>query len=208
MLSLRPLSLRTILALSSFAASVANAVALDLHSARSSPGDLAVTGLIADTPAKATRFIRWSNLAKLPSAKLKLTGVFVPGIHTRFHLEGERCSRLRSDPAKFADEFDVFRLSHLRRIERDGRCTLRHATDRRREDAHRVRAFDLVCVENDNTGLHGNGFIGPRIRAACQERAQQTELLLNPAGGVCIRAPSSRKISLAEHGRMCFMDRI
>lgn len=130
------------------------------------------------------------------------------GIHTRFHLEGERCSRLRSDPAKLADEFDVFRLSHLRRFEWDGRCTPWHATDRRREDAHCVRAFDVVCVENDNTGLHGNGFKGPRIRAACQERVQQTELLLNPAGGVCIRARSSREISLAEHGRMCFMDRI
>jgi len=73
------LSPRLFLALWSFAASCAASPALELHSARASATDLAITGLIAGAPANSTRFIRWSDLAKLPSAKLKLTGEFVPG---------------------------------------------------------------------------------------------------------------------------------
>ena len=73
------LSPRTFLDLWSFAACCAGTTALELHSARASATDLAITGLIAGAPAKSTRFIRWSDLAKLPSTKLKLTNEFVPG---------------------------------------------------------------------------------------------------------------------------------
>jgi len=69
-------TLRLFLALASLTTVVS---ALDLHPTRSSPTDLAVTGLLADVPAGSTRYVRWADLAKLPSTKLKLTGEFVPG---------------------------------------------------------------------------------------------------------------------------------
>jgi cytochrome c2 len=53
--------------------------ALELHPNRQSPTDLAIAGLLAGVPADQTRFLRWADLAKLPSSKLKLTGEFVPG---------------------------------------------------------------------------------------------------------------------------------
>lgn len=54
------------------------AVALPLHLERRSPTDLAVTGLLNGVPEGSMRYVRWADLAKLPSSKLKLTGEFVP----------------------------------------------------------------------------------------------------------------------------------
>ena len=71
---------RSLLALASLALSLpAVSAALELHAARAAPTDLAVTGLLSGAPAGATRFVRWADLAKLPSSKLTLTGEFVPG---------------------------------------------------------------------------------------------------------------------------------
>lgn len=50
-----------------------------LHPARLAVTDLVITGRIAGTPAGATRFVRWADLAQLPQTKLRLTGEFVPG---------------------------------------------------------------------------------------------------------------------------------
>jgi hypothetical protein len=52
---------------------------LPLHPTRSSPQDLAVKGLIAGKAPGSISYARWSDLAKLPTAKIKLTGEFVPG---------------------------------------------------------------------------------------------------------------------------------
>ena len=56
-----------------------DALALPLHMERRSPTDLAVTGLLNGVPEGSMRYVRWADLAKLPSSKLKLTGEFVPG---------------------------------------------------------------------------------------------------------------------------------
>eukprot|EP01035_Chromulina_nebulosa_P066762 gene66762-91440_t len=53
--------------------------ALELHPTRQAPTDLAISGLLTGLPANETRFLRWADLAQLPSTKLKLTGEFVPG---------------------------------------------------------------------------------------------------------------------------------
>lgn len=68
---------RAFVALLALAALCSVARALELHPSRTSPTDLAVTGLIAGASADATRFIRWSDLAKLPTSTLK--GGFVGG---------------------------------------------------------------------------------------------------------------------------------
>ena len=53
--------------------------ALPLHSEKSSPLDLAVTGRLADVPAGEKRYVRWADLRALPTTKLRLDGEFVPG---------------------------------------------------------------------------------------------------------------------------------
>jgi cytochrome c553 len=53
--------------------------ALDLHAARASPYDLALTGRLAGVPAGETRFARWSDLRALTTEKLTLDGEFVAG---------------------------------------------------------------------------------------------------------------------------------
>ena len=46
---------------------------------RQSTTDLAVSGLLDGVPEGSMRYVRWADLARLPSSKLKLTGEFVPG---------------------------------------------------------------------------------------------------------------------------------
>lgn len=53
--------------------------ALELHEARSSPYDLAVTGRLTGVPQGETRYIKWADLRALPTTTLTLTGEFVPG---------------------------------------------------------------------------------------------------------------------------------
>ena len=53
--------------------------ALELHATRTSPTDLSLTGLLTGVPAGESRYVRWADLAQLPSPKLKLTGEFGPG---------------------------------------------------------------------------------------------------------------------------------
>ena len=52
---------------------------LPLHVERMSATDLAVKGRVDGVPVGETRYVRWADLAALPSTKLKLTGEFVPG---------------------------------------------------------------------------------------------------------------------------------
>ncbi len=61
------------------AAGLQAAPSLTLHPARSGPTDLAVTGKLAGVPAGESRFVRWADLAALPTTKLVLDGEFVPG---------------------------------------------------------------------------------------------------------------------------------
>lgn len=53
--------------------------ALELHTEKQSAFDLALTGQIEGVPAGETRYLRWDELAALPSRVLKLDGEFVPG---------------------------------------------------------------------------------------------------------------------------------
>jgi cytochrome c2 len=53
--------------------------ALDLHAARSSPLDLALTGRIPGIAAGGTRYARWADLRALPTTRLSIDGEFVPG---------------------------------------------------------------------------------------------------------------------------------
>lgn len=53
--------------------------ALELHSEKQSPFDLALSGKIEGVPAGETRYVRWDELAALPTRVLKLDGEFVPG---------------------------------------------------------------------------------------------------------------------------------
>jgi len=57
----------------------ANAPELPLHADRASTLDLAVTGLLAGAEPGVTRYVRWADVARLPQAKLQLTGEFGPG---------------------------------------------------------------------------------------------------------------------------------
>jgi hypothetical protein len=52
---------------------------LTLHEQRSSPLDLAVSGLLAGVPGGAVRYVRYADLRAMPSTVLHLTGEFVPG---------------------------------------------------------------------------------------------------------------------------------
>lgn len=53
--------------------------ALDLHRERSSPYDLALTGILAGVAAGETRYLRWSDLRSLPTSRLTLDGEFIKG---------------------------------------------------------------------------------------------------------------------------------
>jgi len=55
---------------------------LDLHAVRSSPYDLALTGLIPGVPAGETEYARWTDLLALPTTKLTINGEFIPGPQT------------------------------------------------------------------------------------------------------------------------------
>ncbi len=70
---------RTVFAWLALALALPAAHTLELHPTRSAPTDLAVTGLLAGVPTDSIRYLRWADLAALPSTKLKLTGEFVPG---------------------------------------------------------------------------------------------------------------------------------
>jgi cytochrome c2 len=52
---------------------------LPLHLDRASNLDLAVTGRLAGTEPGVTRYVRWADVARLPQAKLQLSGEFGPG---------------------------------------------------------------------------------------------------------------------------------
>lgn len=60
-------------------AGAVSARALDLGSERSSPYDLAVTGLLSGVPAGETRYVRWEELRALPTQQLTVDGEFVKG---------------------------------------------------------------------------------------------------------------------------------
>ncbi len=55
------------------------ACALELHSERSSPYDLALTGSVAGLSAGETRYARWADIRALPTAELNVDGEFVKG---------------------------------------------------------------------------------------------------------------------------------
>jgi cytochrome c2 len=52
---------------------------LELHAARSSPFDLALTGKLSGLRDGEIRYARWSDLRSLPTTTLTLDGEFVPG---------------------------------------------------------------------------------------------------------------------------------
>ena len=58
---------------------VAPALPLDLRRDRSSPYDLAVTGMVDGVPGGETRFARWQDLRALPTAQVTVDGEFVKG---------------------------------------------------------------------------------------------------------------------------------
>ena len=72
---LRPSTAALLLAV----AAAGPASALDLHSDRGSPYDLAVKGSLAGVPAGESRYARWPDLRALPTTVLKLDGEFVKG---------------------------------------------------------------------------------------------------------------------------------
>jgi cytochrome c2 len=53
--------------------------ALELHAERSSPYDLALTGMLSGVPAGESRYARWADLRALPSTRLRMNGEFVDG---------------------------------------------------------------------------------------------------------------------------------
>jgi cytochrome c2 len=53
--------------------------ALDLHPDRSSPYDLALTGLIPGVPQGSTWYARWADIRALPATKLSIDGEFIQG---------------------------------------------------------------------------------------------------------------------------------
>jgi cytochrome c2 len=53
--------------------------ALELHPDRTSPYDLALTGMLAGVPAGEPRYAHWSDLRALPVERLRVKGEFVDG---------------------------------------------------------------------------------------------------------------------------------
>ena len=60
-------------------ASAAGASALTLHSEKSGPTDLEISGLLAGVPAGESRWLRWADLRALPTRELEVEGEFLPG---------------------------------------------------------------------------------------------------------------------------------
>ena len=56
--------------------------ALEMMSARKQATDLEISGLLAGLSATETRFIRWADLAALPTTQLSLNDEFTPGPQT------------------------------------------------------------------------------------------------------------------------------
>jgi hypothetical protein len=60
-------------------AGAGQARAVELHTDRLSPYDLAFTGMLERIPAGQTRYVRWSDLRALPTSSLRMNGEFVEG---------------------------------------------------------------------------------------------------------------------------------
>jgi cytochrome c1 len=60
-------------------AATGSAGALELHSERSSPYDLALTGRIAGVPSGGARYAHWSDLKALPTTQITMEGEFMKG---------------------------------------------------------------------------------------------------------------------------------
>ena len=60
-------------------AALPSARAIELHVEKTSPYDLALTGLFKGVPPGETRYVHWADLRTLPVTKLKLSGEFVSG---------------------------------------------------------------------------------------------------------------------------------
>ena len=71
--------LRPLVALFVVIAASTLAKALELRTASSSSLDLAIKGGLAGVPKGEVRYLRWSDLATLPTSKIRITGEFVPG---------------------------------------------------------------------------------------------------------------------------------
>lgn len=56
-----------------------SAPALTLHESRSSPHDLAVSGLLSGAPGGGIRYLRWADLRSLPTREIEVEGEFIPG---------------------------------------------------------------------------------------------------------------------------------
>jgi len=56
-----------------------HAAPMDLHSERTSPYDLALTGKLSGVPEGGTMYARWADLRALPTTRLRLNGEFVDG---------------------------------------------------------------------------------------------------------------------------------
>jgi cytochrome c2 len=73
---------------------------IELHSERSSPYDLALTGLIPGIPAGGTRYARWADLRALPTTMLTINGEFIAGPQTvTVVFLGDLWRALSPDPA-------------------------------------------------------------------------------------------------------------
>jgi cytochrome c2 len=74
-----PLKTVSVIILAAISATVAHS-ALPLEAERAAPTDLAVTGQIAGLKPGDVRFVRWAELARLPTHTLKLSDEFVSGV--------------------------------------------------------------------------------------------------------------------------------
>lgn len=72
-------NLHAMLAALCFLAACARAAALELHADRSSPQDLAVSGMLSGEPEGSTLYARWADLRALPTTALTVNDAFVKG---------------------------------------------------------------------------------------------------------------------------------
>lgn len=79
MILIRGLSRVCVWALFTVALTGSRTSALELHPTATGPTDLALTGLMTGLAPEEKRFIRWVDLAALPTSKLELNGEFLPG---------------------------------------------------------------------------------------------------------------------------------
>ena len=70
---------------------------IELHTERSSPGDLEIGGELAGVPKGATRYLRYDDLLKLPQKTFKVTD-------DNFHTSAEISGVALSDLAKMLGE--------------------------------------------------------------------------------------------------------